>query len=267
VRKKRNPFLAAIATLGVVGLGQLYNGQLRKAVVMYSFWFVAAAFIIFAPISIGLNWLLTALALPVLVALTAMADALIAARRSREIELKSYNRWYVYLAILFLQILLTSQIDPGLLIPSVRAFKIPTQSMSPTIEMGDRIIADMRAYQNKAPSRSDLIVFKYPLRESVSYVKRLIGLPGEVLEIRNRIVYINGHPLKENYAQYLDPGSAVEHFGPIGIPLKEYFVLGDSRDNSQDSRYWGTVKQSQILGQARYLYWAKDLSRIGKRLN
>jgi signal peptidase I len=266
MRKKRNPYFAAIATFGIVGLGQLYNGQIRKAAIMYALWLATAVFMILVPISTSLSWLLTALALPVLVGLTAMADAVISARKSREIDLRSYNRWYVYLALFIIQCLLISQIEADWLMPSVKAYKIPTQSMSPTIEMGDKIIADMKVYQNKAPLRGDLIVFKYPLRESVSYVKRLIGLPGEVLEIRNRTVFINGQPLQENYVKYLDPGSVNEHFGPVAIPPNQFFVLGDSRDNSQDSRYWGLVKQSQILGQARYLYWATDLSRIGKRL-
>ncbi len=265
-KKHRNAFIAGVATLGVIGLGQLYNAKLRKAAAMYILWLIAVAFLIFAPVVTSFTWLLTALALPVIVGLIALVDAIRDAVHLREVELHSYNRWYVYLSILLINGLVVSQLLVGLATQSYRAYKIPTQSMSPTIEMGDAMIADMKAYRKSHPSRGDLIVFNFPLNESIPYVKRLIGLPGEEIEIRNRTVYINGQPLKEDYVQYLDPGSTNEHFGPLRIPPSQFFVLGDSRDNSQDSRYWGTVKQSQILGQARYVYWAKDRSRIGKRL-
>jgi signal peptidase I len=267
VTQKRNPFLAALATLGAFGLGQLYNGKLRKAAIAYALCLATVAFGIFAPLSSSLSWLFIVSALPILLGLVVAIDAFRDAHRIREIVLHPYNRWYIYLAVILIQALLISQLQENVILSSVHAYKIPTGAMSPALEIGDRLVADTKAYRNKLPSRGDLIVFKYPKNESISYIKRVIGLPGEKLEIIKRTVHINGESLKENYVQYIDPNSIHEHYGPYDIPQGQYFVMGDNRDNSQDSRFWGYVKQHQLLGQARYLYWAKDKSRIGKQVN
>jgi len=266
VIKKRNPLLAAIATFGAFGLGQLYNGKHKKAAMAYMLWIVIAAFTLLAPLSANIMWLLASQALLYSVGLIVMIDAFRNARSLREISLRPYNRWYIYLAIVLLQVLVVSPPPANLLLSSIRAYKIPTQTMSPTLEIGDGLIANMKAYKKNPPSRGDVIIFKYPNNESVSYVKRVIGLPGEKLEMIGRTVYINGKALTETHVRYIDPNSVDEHYGPYDIPQGCYFVLGDNRDNSQDSRFWGFVKQSQLLGQARYLYWAKDKSRIGKQI-
>jgi len=267
VNKKRHPFLAAIATFGAFGLGQLYNGKPKKAAVAYLLWLGAAIFTIAAPLSSSLGWLLAAVSLPILTGSMVIIDAVRDARAQQEVTLHRYNRWYVYLGIILILGLLVNRIWADLTFSAVKAYKIPTQSMSPTLELGDHLIVDMKAYQTNEPQRGDLIVFKYPMIKSVPYVKRLIGLPGETIEIRNRMIYVNGNPLIERYVQYTDPNSISEHYGPYNLAHGEYFVLGDNRDNSQDSRYWGPVKKSLILGQARYLYWAKDRSRIGKKVS
>jgi signal peptidase I len=264
--KKRNAFLAAIATIGTFGLGQLYNGKPKKAAVAYILWLATAAFGIFAPLSASFTWLVISLALLLLLGLILMIDAIRDARRLREITLHRYNRWYIYLVIILFQTLGIRSIQVKLLTASTAAYRMTSGSMIPTLEIGERIVADMKAYDRKLPTRGAVIIAKYPKDESVSYIKRVIGLPGEKLEIIGRTVYINGRPLAEEYTQYIDPGSTDEHFGPYILSNGEYFVMGDNRDNSQDSRYLGPVNQSQILGQARYLYWATDLSRIGKRI-
>jgi signal peptidase I len=265
-KKKRNPFLAAIATLGTFGLGQLYNGKPRKAAVAYLLWLAAAAIGMVLPLSASFNWLLAFLSLPLLLGLLLIIDAIRDARTVGQIVLRRYNRWYIYLGIILVQALIVAPFHAKLIKSSAAPYRIPTQSMEPTLHTGDRLVADVKAYEKKLPSRGDLTIFKYPKDESIPYIKRVIGLPGEKVEITKRVVYINDQPLKEDYAQYLDPASVNEHFGPYFIPQGNYFVLGDSRDNSQDSRFLGYFNQSLILGQARYLYWSKDWSRIGRRL-
>jgi signal peptidase I len=201
-----------------------------------------------------------------LIGLFSIVDAALDARKLKKVELHPYNRWYVYIAIILFHALMIGPLQKRLITYSTSAYSIPARSMIPTLETGDRLISDMRAYNNRLPARRDIVIFKYPNDESVHYVKRVIGLPGEKLEIVRRMVYINDQPLKESYTQYIDPGSINEHWGPYIIPQGRYFVLGDNRDNSQDSRFWGYISQSKIIGQARYLYWAKNKSRIGKRL-
>jgi signal peptidase I len=139
--------------------------------------------------------------------------------------------------------------------------------MMPTLEIGDRLVADMKLYEKESPARGDLIIFMKPMDGPVPCIKRVIGLPGEKIEMIGRTVYINDHPLKETYTQYIDPESTYDRSGPFHVPEGHYFAMGDNRDNSQDSRYWGSIKRSNILGRARYLYWAKNISCIGKKLN
>ena len=150
----------------------------------------------------------------------------------------------------------------------VQAFKIPTGSMESNLLIGDHLLVNKFVYGIHPPGffykllpykslkRGDVIVFKYPNSPEVAYVKRLIGLPGEKLEMIGRTVYINGQPLKEPYTQYIDPGSIYEHFGPFYIPPDNYFAMGDNRDNSQDSRFWRFVPRDHLLGKALIIYWS-----------
>jgi signal peptidase I len=132
----------------------------------------------------------------------------------------------------------------------------------------------------RAPRRGDIIVFKYPYDESRDFIKRVIGLPGEVVEIRDKQVYINGKPLQEVYPLYRDPveranrHSPGEVYGPITVPQDKLFVLGDNRDQSQDSRFWGFLDVHKVEGAAFTIYWSWDpiegrlrWNRIGKSIH
>jgi signal peptidase I len=177
-----------------------------------------------------------------------------------------HNRWYVYLGIFLIPILLIFLFAAYYAFTSIKMFRIPTMSMEPTLEIGDHLLAHMRAYDRTAPQRGEIAIFKYPNDESVISIKRVIGLPGETVEIIERTVYIDGHPLKEPYVKFTNPESDEERTVPYVLPKDKYFVLGDNRDNSYDSRYWGFVDRSKFVGKARFLYWAKNSSRIGKKL-
>ena len=155
----------------------------------------------------------------------------------------------------------------------VQAFKIPTGSMESNLLIGDHLLVNKFVYgipqagflgkilPYKAPKHGDVIVFKYPLSPEVAYVKRLIGMPGDKVEMIGHTVYINGQPLKETYTQYIDPGSIYERFGPYNVPEGQYFAMGDNRDNSQDSRFWGFVPRSHIIGKALAIYWSYETPR------
>lgn len=155
----------------------------------------------------------------------------------------------------------------------VQAFKIPTGSMESNLLIGDHLLVNKFVYglypsgslfnlfPYKTLKRGDVIVFKYPHSPEVAYVKRLIGLPGEKVEMIGRTVYVNGTALKENYTQYIDAGSAYEHYGPFNVPDNQYFAMGDNRDNSQDSRFWGFVPRDHIIGKALAIYWSYETPR------
>jgi signal peptidase I len=133
--------------------------------------------------------------------------------------------------------------------------------MEPTLLIGDHFVIGKLAYKTTEPKRGDLIVFKYPPKPEVPYIKRLIGEPGDKVEMIGRIVYINSHPLKEDYAQYIDPGSVYQHYGPVSVPPEKYFVMGDNRDNSMDSRFWGFVPKGNLIGKPLFIYWSYETPR------
>ncbi|MEH2947619.1 signal peptidase I [Sporofaciens sp. JLR.KK001] len=134
---------------------------------------------------------------------------------------------------------------------------IPSGSMENTIHPGDRVIGSRLAYLSQDPQRSDIIIFKFPDDESQVFIKRIIGLPGEEIQIVAGAVYIDGAqvPLKEEYLKEIPQGS----FGPYVVPEDSYFVMGDNRNNSHDSRFWKNhfVARDEILAKAWFQYFPK----------
>lgn len=153
----------------------------------------------------------------------------------------------------------------------VQAFKIPSGSMVPTLLIGDHILVNKFLYRFANLTRDDIIVFKYPQDKTRDFIKRVIGLPGDTVEVRKKMVYINGKPLQENFTMHEDSAllprltSPRDYFGPAVIPPNHYFVMGDNRDNSQDSRFWGFLKADEIKGKAFLIYWSWDRDKTGPR--
>jgi signal peptidase I len=161
----------------------------------------------------------------------------------------------------------------------VQAFKIPTGSMRPTLIEGDVILVNKFSYGAKIPftqlrlpgfeklKRGDVVVFIYPEDKNKDFIKRLIGLPGEILEIKNGTIYINDNPLLDpvfNQSYYYNRGDFAQEAQKITIPKDHYFFLGDNSASSKDSRYWGFVPWKNILGKALLIYWPPQRIRIIK---
>ena len=164
-----------------------------------------------------------------------------------------------------------------------QAFKIPTGSMKPNLLVGDHLIVNKfifaptrfafeRALLPMRPiERGDIVVFKFPEEPERDFIKRVIGLPGDTLELRNQTVSINGRALTERYAHYLFPpaaegqmnGDLRRKYGPVTVPDGHYFMMGDNRDDSQDSRFWGFLPQSYVKGRALFIYWSFDTPEDG----
>jgi signal peptidase I len=168
-----------------------------------------------------------------------------------------------------------------------QAFKIPSGSMEPNLLIGDHLIVNKMEFAPAATAlertllphreirRGDVIVFKYPEDPERDFIKRVIGLPGEQIEVRHKRVYVNGRLIDEPYAHYLEAppqapeelapddapsagGDPRERYGPVTVPPNHLFAMGDNRDNSQDSRYWGFLPRDYVKGKALVIYWSYD---------
>ena len=140
----------------------------------------------------------------------------------------------------------------------VQAFYIPSGSMEPTLLVDDRILVAKFLYRFEPVARADVIVFRYPLNPSRDFVKRVIGLPGQRVQLKDGVVYVDGDRISEaGYTIHKDVGN----YGPITVPRGEFFVLGDNRNNSEDSRFFGYVPRGNIIGRAVFIYW--PLGRVG----
>lgn len=141
----------------------------------------------------------------------------------------------------------------------IQAFWIPSGSMIPTLEPGDRVLVLKFWYSlpKVSPKRGQIVVFKYPVDPRRDFVKRIIGLPGDTVEIKQGMLYVNGSALFEPYVKNMDTYNMDE----ILVPDKSYFCLGDNRPNSQDGRFWGFVPSNFLRGPAVFRYW--PLNRIG----
>jgi signal peptidase I len=168
----------------------------------------------------------------------------------------------------------------------VQAFKIPSGSMLQTLLIGDHILVNKFIYGTKMPfsdnrilvftkpKRGDIVVFKYPEDPSRDFIKRVIAVEGDVIEERNKNVYVNGKPVQEPYVQHTDNSVRIggieprDNFGPYLVPMNKLFVMGDNRDQSYDSRYWGYVDMKEVKGKAFIIYWSwdnmKKMPRIGR---
>ncbi|MFT4570539.1 MAG: signal peptidase I [Hyphomicrobiaceae bacterium] len=164
----------------------------------------------------------------------------------------------------------------------VQAFKIPSGSMLPTLLVGDHLLVNKLLYgiripfvgkrvlQVYEPERDDIVVFIFPDDRNKDFIKRVQGVPGEKLEIRDKVLYINGEVVEDAFAHFpkdsrVRPGAIRDNFGPIVIPAGEVFVMGDNRDYSHDSRFWGTVPIDDIRGKAFVLYFSWDSEAFSPR--
>ena len=153
----------------------------------------------------------------------------------------------------------------------VQAFKIPSGSMLPTLQIGDHILVNKFIYWFTDPQRDDIIVFKFPQDEGRDFIKRVVALPGEKVEVRGKQVYVNDKPLREPFAVHMDrslqesPISPRDNFSPVVVPTGQLFMMGDNRDYSMDSRFWGFLDKKKIKGKAFIIYWSWDRDRFRPR--
>lgn len=172
-------------------------------------------------------------------------------RKEKEESVSTARELFQWVAAIVAAVLIALAIDNFVIVNA----QIPSGSMENTIMTGDRVIGNRFAYSFSDPQRFDIIIFRYPDDESQLFIKRIIGLPGETVEIRDGKIYLNGsdEPLEDVQTKETMVGS----FGSYTVPENSYFVMGDNRNDSKDSRYWTNtfVTKDEILGKAIFRYW------------
>ena len=273
--KPRRPWIAALLTLLMTGLGHLYAGSPKKGLILFgiwSFWALLCSVILLAVpnIFIIIIFLIGGFAFLVF----CMVDAFsIAKRRKENYEPAKYNRWFVYVGYFVILSLIFALLSTGF---KTNAFNITSGSMEPALLVGDSILVNEVIYGVKIPilrktiipvtdpKRDDLVVFIYPEVRSMTLIKRVIGVAGDKIEIVNKKIFINDREYKDSYGVFKDsnilPQSAEprDNFGPEIVPENSIFVMGDNRDQSMDSRYWGFVDLQDVEGKAFIIYWSWD---------
>jgi signal peptidase I len=194
--------------------------------------------------------------------------AVLAARRLAPATLAPFQRWYVYLGYFVLSILtFKGLMESRSVIFGYEPFRFHSASMERTLVPGDYFMSNTWKFRSRGPERGELVIFIHPGDRSLKYVMRVIGLPGEIVRIQGRQVRVNGSVLSE---PYLDPannqGLSSPGAGEFRIPDASYFVLGDNRDNSSDSRAWGFVPRQNLLGSVEYIWYSRDADRIGLKV-
>jgi len=279
--KKRRPLVAAIFSFIAPGLGHFYAGRWRSGLV------VLGAGLVIGNLSYALlifwdhgpwNVLGLVVACAVFFILQIWHAVRVARSQPVPFEYCWYNRWYYYLA--YLVILVSCS---GLVLPvfgDYHGLKMPSTSMEDSFFAGERILADYGAYDSKPVTLGDLVVFVYPGDGVTRYVKRCVAVEGDTVEIIHKQLFVNGiRAVEPATVKFLDTtesgtqnvlprredgGNSRDNFGPYVVPPSAFFVLGDNRDNSFDSRYWQAVPVDNLVGKVIRIYYSPDWSRIGK---
>ena len=298
--KKRRAWLAALLSLLLPGLGQLYNRQVRLALILISL----ALFM-----SMPARWLIAAVPPDTVVAVAAIAilgglalglfaivQAAIGARRAVAVQLAWFNRWFVYAGLIAL-ITTWGYVAQLLPIPSIDSYGTPSGGMIPTLLVDERFQTRTKAFSGRLPERGELAILRPPSHPDVDFVKRIIGLPGDRIQMREGHLFLNGamvervalnheeaSPLLQGlanahaYRERLPDGASyliseisdnhqLDNTPEVVVPAEHVFVLGDNRDQSNDSRAGlGFIPISGLRDKPLFILWSADKSRIGKVL-
>lgn len=267
--KRRSGAVAGLFNFLMPGLGYLYLGRPWLALAFPAAIFVACDLMFNNGIPLVPIILLPMVLLSIAILLLAMISAILMARHQSPVPLKWFQRWYVYVIFFILANML---IESRLSWPRVSGYQTTGIAMADTLLPGERILVDYEAFTDKSPPprRGDVVLFETPSDHSVFGVFRIVGLPLETLVIRDGVVQVNGEELVEPYATAAHGPSYPLPNDTFEVPMGAYFLLGDNRAVSKDSRYLGPIPAECILGKIAFVYWSYDsdegirYDRIGK---
>jgi signal peptidase I len=271
-------YIATILSILLPGAGQVYKGQTYKTVLGYSLFFLLPIVFFIFKLYYHFLGLLAFIALLSAFYAWNVADAFWARIGKKPAGEVFLNKWLIIFPAIFFSInayAMINHLNPENTLLGVRALMIPTNSMNPTLQAGDFIITDLNYYHTKNINRKDIIVFRH--RKFPWILKRVIALPGDTVKGEHNRIYVNGKLLNEPYALFIGRSKLLDNFnkehsmndfGPITVPAGTFFVMGDNRDNSFDSRdpRFGLVEKDDVRGKPLYIYWSNNKSRIGRKV-
>ncbi len=293
----RRPWVAVLLSLLCAGVGHIYCGRFVKGLVLYALSFFFMPLVEICAL-VGVNTFVLLIiaagygAITVIYLYAIFDSHKIAKQSERPYVLRDYNRLIVYVLLILLQIPFTFGIAFQFRAHVMEAFYCPARSMEPSIQVGDRFLVNKTAYASRSPERGEIVVFNSPVVRHQRWVKRVIAIPGDTIAVRGDEVLLNGQPLVRDkagigeaalrgfdssgdvfcewngnvsyFVQVDSDEDGAADFEETRIPPGMLFVLGDNRDQSRDSRDFGLLPQSGVLGQAQFLYWpARTWSRFG----
>lgn len=296
--KPRRALWAGILSIAATGLGHIYCGKIEKGLVLFFISFVFAPVIASAITSgssgISLFAVIGSVLLLMIVFFYAIVDAIfIAKKMNSPYVLKEYNRWYIYLAFIIVSITYPTNLANTIRDNVIQAYKIAGESMTPSILKKDYVFINKSVYRKKSPEVGDIVVFVNPNQRHLDYIKRIVAMPGDTIEMTDNVLYINDIPLSYKLATQNDIKPIEKQItGPVEIEINRMvqykimrtprtenaidlekttipnghcFVLGDNRNNSVDSRVFGPVPLSDIKGRVDYIYLpSASWKRFGK---
>lgn len=265
--QRRKPWLAALLSFATTGMGQIYNGQWKKGLLYFAVESVLGLLVVlgmgtFKTLVMGVGALL-------IVNLLIAGEAFFTARRRGDYVLRPCNRGWVYALVFLVNVGVGSGIEWMTSEQLYKSYKIPSGSMLQTLQVGDHFMGEV--LNDSSPlDRGWIVVFEFPEDANKDFVKRVVGLPGDTVHIRDKILYINGEQLDEPYVQHTEEDFKPirDNLGPFTLEPQHYFLMGDNREGSYDSRWFGPVKRDKIKARAGYIYFPGEMDDPdwGKRL-
>lgn len=296
--RKRKPYIALLLSIVAPGLGHIYCGKLMKGFILLGLIYIYFPIVLLMGMageksSIYYVILMASIIFSSLVMIYTIIDAFFLAKREKYINPGQANRPWVYAIIMAVAMIATWLFPLNIRNNHVQAFKIPASSMIPNLLIGDYLFADKAIYKKRMPRRGEIVIFLYPRDRQKYFIKRVIGLPGDRIEIRGQEFIINGRPLNPvpqvyaefngnkgkikgfvasevidniNYSTFLiESKRPAQREGTFTVPDGHCFVMGDNRFNSHDSRHFGSILLKDIIGRADFIYFpAQKWSRFGK---
>jgi signal peptidase I len=278
----RRPWIATVLSFIMPGLGQVYCGMLPRGLIwmlLCGISLIAGLLILSHPTAYSWTFGCAAGLAHVAIWIAGAIDSYRCALRCKaDYELKDYNRWYVYVLLLLMGTGSVLSYALNVRNQLIQPFRIPTASMYPTVSPGDRLIAIKNAYRNSDPQRGDLVLFTNPNNRRQFWIKRVIGLGGDTVAVKDGHLIVNGVKLSlesigpgaisgtsgqiseednhgAKYRIYISQGPSAPDFPEVTVPKNECFVMSDNRNEGRDSRYLGPIPITGILGKFSYRYW------------